>query len=216
MTSFWWAVPALSGALALAGVLLGQITITRNERWKARREDLHRWHDERLSLYLEVMSSFEEYRKELEDFIKYGPARVDLGLDHTKPLYELTNKTRLISTKEVHDAATSVWASCFACLLAVLNTFSDYIDSLDEDERAEFTELVEESPEESLAFLKEVTESYEEDMSKSFVIFSDAVRAELGVPGRTAPSEWQAPKPPVLKRLLRRQGRLDPPLRQQR
>ncbi|WP_422754977.1 hypothetical protein [Micromonospora sp. WMMD708] len=153
------------------------------------------------------MSSFEEYRKDLDDFTKFGLSKVDLGLEHTKPLYDLTNKTRLISTREVHDAASDVWASCFTCLLDVLKEFSAHMNALDESERTEFTKLTEDRPQEAFAFLEEVIEDYEKAMSKSIVVFSDAVRAELGVPGRTAPNEWQTPKPPVLKRFLPGRGK---------
>ncbi|MEU1757073.1 hypothetical protein ABZ436_31105 [Micromonospora matsumotoense] len=193
--------------MALAGVLLGQITINRNDRWKARREDLHRWHEERLKLYLEILGAFEQYRQDLDDFIKFGLEKVDLDLEHAKPLFEMTNKTRLISTKEVHEAAVSVWAPCFTCLLAILSAVDDHFDSLDEDGRAGFAKLAEERPEEAFAFLDEVKSDYQEAMSKSIVLFSDAVRAELGVPGRTAPDEWQAPKLPVLRHLIRRKGK---------
>ncbi|MEU7926686.1 hypothetical protein [Micromonospora sp. NPDC049801] len=207
MTSSWWAVPALSGAMALAGVLVGQVVVTANERWKAKREDLHRWHAERLKLYLEFTDAFETFRNELSDFLKYGPKQVDLGFEHGRPMYDMTNRTRLISTTLVHDAAVGAWAAAFCCLGDVLKEFSAHVESLDAEDREAFVASLEDEPEEALAFLREVVSAHSDALSKASVIFNDAVRAELGVPGRTAPREWKQRKRPALKRILPRSAR---------
>lgn len=207
MGSSWWAVPVLSGILALAGLLLGQAVVIGNERWKAKREDLHRWHDERLKLYLDFENAFESFREEIAQFLKYGIERVpDLGIENAKPMFDLTNKMRLISTKPVNDAAATVWATSFCYVGELVGAFEEHVNSLDEDGRDAFIELLKENPESALEFLEEVTSTFSEDMSRASVAFVEAVRAELGVPGSTAPPEWRRRRGFTLKRLRARRA----------
>ncbi|MCK1809935.1 MULTISPECIES: hypothetical protein [unclassified Micromonospora] len=207
MGSSWWAVPVLSGILALAGLLLGQAVVIGNERWKAKREDLHRWHDERLKLYLDFENAFESFREEVAQFLKHGVERVpDLGIENAKPMFDLTNKMRLISTKPVNDAAATVWATSFCYVGELVGAFEDHVNSLDGDGRGEFIELLKENPESALGFLEEVTTAFGEDMSRASVAFIETVRAELGVPGSTAPPEWRRRRWFTLKRLRARRA----------
>lgn len=182
----WWAVPVLSGALTLLGVFSAQLVLIRNDRWKAKREDARRWHQDRLKLYLQLVEEFEGARDKIQLFATDGFESGELGLEMMGNLYGLVQNSKLISTKKVSEAAGLLFATPLSCIATMRRTLDAWLEVLDEDQRRMLIKSIkarENYSEELLEHFKEDFEKNADFMNKALVHFTDCVREELGVPG---------------------------------
>lgn len=190
-TTPWWAIPALTGGTALAGVLVGQMVLLWNERWKARREDVRRWHQERLKLYFDLIEEYDLARNRIDAFVASGYQSGELTVEASQRLHELIGRIRLISSEKVADAATACFAAQFACVADINRALGRWYESLTEDEKNEFLRhAVRELPLE-MDFLVPICKPHVDRMATAISAFMDSVRKELGVPGFTGSQRGQ-------------------------
>lgn len=201
----WWEIPALTGALALGGVLLGQAVLVRNEMWKGKREDNRRWHQERLKLYNEILNEYEDLRHQVHAFAN-GKTTEPLTIDTTSALDRLSRRTTLISTQEVADAASGLWTAIFVCIGEMNDALDTWYDDLEDEDRAAFRAAVVNKAEYEVDAVKGVHEENTGPCAEALLIFVARVRAELGVPGNTGPNPRTRLGRRAMKRRLRSLG----------
>jgi hypothetical protein len=180
----WWAIPLLSGFLALAGVFVGQVLTTRSETRRAKREDQQRWHQLRLDLYFNFRETAWQLRETISSF-RQGK-RESLSIHDVSSTHQLLNRIGLISTPMVHDAALDLYVNLFATLLETMEIYANWTDgakSLEDNTTATISSIGNETDPEW------DTSDLDKSVSQSFVSFSTAVRAELGVPLPWLPTE---------------------------
>jgi len=202
-TPSWWAIPTLTGTLALTGVFLGQFVLMRNERWRGRREDLRRWHQERLKLYNDILDEYQNLRHRAFEHAQNVATEKDLGIEDTGELDRLTRRCTLISTGTVSDAASRLWAAIFVCIGDLNVALSNWFAEADASDRKALIDAVDAHLTYEIQVVKEIHDSYTDATSDALVHFVACVREELGVPGLSGPIPKQVQRSAIKKRLRR-------------